>query len=350
MKSKLKSEMNRNTQRGSHRIKKSQVVISLAAAVLASLMTSNVMAQNSNASSSTTASSATASMAAPAAGTSTLAAPAADSRLGRFGLSYTADTSFGPTNDMKAVVTNIAGVSYKLSKNEKVALKQYWHQGVGPKTTAADNKMTWAVLQYSTKIKGIFGSDEIAPLFWYYIPTAQNRDLENGLPNGRLDSNGIFRADIEVPWTLTPKWTVSYYFNPRQSLIPGKQGVYEDGNLAAVKETTTTLLHYGFAYYNVNDVIQPYAALGFRHEFLTVDGFENTKNFAHPVVGCNFTFNKNIVLSTEINQDPSPGVPLTSTKYSETSPGQFSRTTQSESTGWLDSHNFNYEVILAISI
>ncbi|MBL7671690.1 MAG: hypothetical protein JNM39_14485 [Bdellovibrionaceae bacterium] len=339
--------MNRNNEV----VNKRKLVISFAATILASLITSNAIAQSS------TTSSATATVAAPAAGTSTVAAPATASPLGRFGLTYTADTSFGPTDNMKAVVTNIAGVNYKLSKNEKIAFKQYWDQAVGPKATPEDNKMSWAVMQYSTKTKGILGSDEIAPLFWYYIPTAQNRDLENGLPNGRLDSNGGFRADIEVPWTLTPKWTVSYYFNPRQSLMPGKQVVYEkdeeSGKFVGKKlaQTTTTLLHYGFAYYNVNDVVQPYAALGFRHDFLTLDGFANTRNFALPVVGCNFTFNKNVVLSAEINQDsPNLGVPLTSTKYIETSPGQFDRITQSESNAWLDSHNFNYEVILAISI
>ncbi|MBK7963416.1 MAG: hypothetical protein IPK04_20800 [Bdellovibrionales bacterium] len=341
--------MNKNMNRNNEVVSEGKLVISFAATILASLITSNAMAQSSTASSTTAASSVT------AAGTSTVAAPAAASPLGRFGLTYTADTSFGPTDNMKAVVTNIAGVNYKLSKNEKIAFKQYWDQAVGPKATPEDNKMSWAVMQYSTKTKGILGSDEIAPLFWYYIPTAQNRDLENGLPNGRFDTNGVLRADIEVPWTLTPKWTVSYYFNPRQSLVPGKQLMYkkdaESGEFVfdAVKETTTTLLHYGFAYYNVSDVVQPYAALGFKHLFLTTDGFDNVSNAAMPVMGCNFTFSKNIILSAEINQYPN-GVYLTNSKYTRASDGNLTRTKTQESNGWLDSHNFNYEVILALSI
>jgi hypothetical protein len=319
----------------------------LAITMVLALTTSNAIAQSST----TTTSSATASIAAPAAGTSTTAAPAASSPLGRFGLSYTADTSFGPANDLKPVITNIAGVNYKLSKNEKIAFKQYWDQAVGPKATPADNKVTWAVFQYSTKFKGILGSDDIAPLFWYYIPTAQNRLLENGFADERYTVTGVLRADIEVPWTLTPKWTVSYYFNPRQSLVPGQQAVKnDDGSFKSVKETTTTLLHYAFAYYNVNDVVQPYAALGFKHEFITNDSFANTSNVALPVLGCNFTLSKNVVISTEINEDGVGGVPITATKYSETSPGNFSRKTESTYTGLPNSDALNYELVVAISI
>lgn len=307
---------------------------------------------------------------APAAGTSTavVAAPAAKSPLGRFGLTYTADTRIESEainrlgssqigeEGYKAVTTNIVGINYKLSDTEKVAIKQYFDKGLGPK--AADGvDVTWLVAQYSTKMKGILGSDEIAPLFWYYIPTAANTTLGNGLDDGRILHNGIFRLDAEVAWTLTPKWTVSYYFNPRQSLVPGEQLVYEKNDktgkfeVSSVKQSTTILLQYGYLYYNVNDKFQPYAALGFRHDFLNNDGGTNSLNAGFPVVGMNYTFNKNFILNAEINQDGVNGVPFTKTSYSGTNRDDLVRSTkQINNSQWLDSHNFNYEVVLALSI
>lgn len=62
------------------------------------------------------------------------------------------------------------------------------------------------------KFNGIWKSEPVSAYFWYYIPVSD--------PSRQNMSNGKWRVDAEWDWTLSPKWIVGYYVNPRQTLIP----------------------------------------------------------------------------------------------------------------------------------
>lgn len=156
---------------------------------------------------------------------------------------------------------NYAGFGYKLNPQNRIGVRQYFtlnHDGDKgvDKTTMNDTVLTYT----RSDLSGIFNSDKVSPTFWYYIPTSTaSRDM---------NSNGNLRMDLEVPWTLTPKWTVSYYFNPRQNLIPNGTIVDAEGKESPVF-AKTTLIHYGILYYNFSDAISTYGYAGYIHRWKT---------------------------------------------------------------------------------
>lgn len=318
----------------------------------------------------------------------TQAAPApASSPLGRFGVTLLADVNIDAEamprlgasdigkSGMKAISTNYLALSYKLDDKSKVGVRQYWDKSFGPSASESDNKTTWLAATISTKTKGILGSDDLAPSLMYYIPTTYNVALRNGLGDDQVRHNGILRLDLEIPWTLTPKWTASIYLNPRQSFIPNDEYKYstdEKGRtfVSDVALTTTTLINYAYLYYNASDSFQPYAFVGFRNRFATNEAFSNYENTGLPGIGFNFVAGKNFTLSAEVNQE----VALASSTYlrddvlvetnvekdgvvvgKKTEIGTYGdkptkRVTTHNDATWLDSHDLNYELVLSISI
>jgi hypothetical protein len=156
---------------------------------------------------------------------------------------------------------NFIGGSYKLNKDTKFSLRQYFAYDRKPQV---ENK---AVLMDPTFIvtQGFAGglkSDPVSALFWYYIPASDAARAAN--------SNGKLRADIEFDWTLSPKWTVGYYLNPRQSLIPTQFKDNTDAETMAeepILETSanTVLIHNGLVSYNLSDSAALYFNLGMMH-------------------------------------------------------------------------------------
>lgn len=96
-------------------------------------------------------------------------------------------------------------------------------------------------------------------MFWYYLPghTAEETNFGKDMDH----FYGILRADIEVAYTLTPKWSASYYLNPRQTL-----GARDD---EAKFERSTRLIHYANLYYNASDLTQFYINAGFDNRMST---------------------------------------------------------------------------------
>lgn len=343
---------------------------SLIATMMVSIITAGALAAQKSSSSKKSSKSATkatttatpvaqAQSAAAPAQTLVLSKPVEQAPLGRFGLGLVLDTSIvddslrhlGSDNAIASSI-NLVSLSYKLSETDKIALKQYWTQEYGSKPDSAP-KANWTVATYSTKTKGILGSDAIAPLFWYYIPTTANEGLSNGYDGEQINHYGILRADIEVAWTLTPKWSTSYYFNPRQSFVQGEQRIYAKDaatgkmSLADVATNKTTIIHYAYLYYSWTDKFQTYGAIGFRNEFLTNESFLNSKNGGLPVLGLNYNMSKNIALNFEINQE----VPLSKTSYSEEAKtNKLIKDTAQKHEPWLDSHDLSYELVVSLSM
>ena len=199
--------------------------------------------------------------------------------------------------------TNSASFGYKLNPDLKLSLSQYFNYDASPQAKDKAVKQSFTVLKAATaKIKGIFGSDEIAPLFWVYLPT--KAAIKNNY-KADVDMNAILRMDAEIVWTLAnPKFQIGYYINPRQSFIP-TQYFEAGGDLAKATtfESTTTLIHWLSLYYNVNDNIQPYIYGGMDNRMAT-ERFTSTKDHVLAGVGTNFTFiGGKLVLIPEVAAD-----------------------------------------------
>ncbi|OFZ31974.1 MAG: hypothetical protein A2622_12110 [Bdellovibrionales bacterium RIFCSPHIGHO2_01_FULL_40_29] len=191
---------------------------------------------------------------------------------------------------------NYVGAGYKLNKTDKVGIRQYFSYATTPnKANRVEQEPT--VLTFGTKMAGIFGSDEIAPSVWYYIPN-------NGLTRAyntdeTISHNGILRLDAEIAWTLNPKWTVSYYLNPRQSMVAKQSFVDRDGKTQSI-EADSRLIHYGYVYYNVSDAIQPYSYVGMDHRART-ETFTSHSDSALLGIGASFVMaGGKFVLNPEI--------------------------------------------------
>jgi hypothetical protein len=178
----------------------------------------------------------------------------------------TSDLNYANNKDKNYDILNYVGASYKFNKDNSASLRQYVQFNHKASREEVNQTTTPAtVATFSHTFKGIMNTDPIAATFWYYAPvTALDRDMQ---------SNGKLRLDAEAVWTLTPKWSVSYYFNPRQSLVPTETTVLVEGK-AAPAYAKTTLIHYASLYYNISDAAQLYTNVGMLHNWKTRDDFK----------------------------------------------------------------------------
>lgn len=237
-----------------------------------------------------TATTAVAPAAAPAAGASTATLPAA-APAKKWGVTLVNENSVDngqikTTDEMVIGSVNYAGVSYKTSNTNKVGLRQYMNYEFDSKNTT-NTKQSFTVATFSTKTKGLLGSDDVAPQLWYYIPNATaeatnyGKDLEHFY--------GQLRLDAEIQWTLNPKWAVSYYLNPRQSFGAKESFINENTGAAGSFEATTRLIHYANLYYTVNDNIQTYVNAGVDHR-MSSERETSTSDTYISAIGAGFTF------------------------------------------------------------
>lgn len=243
----------------------------------------------------TTAQAVVAPAAADAAATSTAVAPATQAPAKKWGVTLMneIDASYATGKDLEngtLETINYLGASYKITGTEKVGLRQYYTydyvQHPGKDFESSDIKQSFTVATISTKTKGILGSDDIAPMFWYYMP-GHTAEINNF--GADLDGfAGILRADAEIAWTLSPKWSVSYYMNPRQTLGAKETFTKEDGKEGSF-EATSRLNHYGYVYYNVSDATQLYANIGFEHR-MTTSNLTSTSDSYLSAAGASFSF------------------------------------------------------------
>lgn len=225
---------------------------------------------------------------APAAATSTAAAPAVQAPTKKWGVTLLneidADYTAGKDLGNSALSTiNYVGASYKITSTEKVGLRQYYTYDYDPKSEKSfethDINQSFTVATIGTKTKGILGSDDIAPMFWYYMPghTAEETNFKKDMDNFA----GILRMDAEINFTLNPKWSASYYLNPRQTLGA------KDEEIGF--EATSRLIHYANLYYNVSDETQVYANAGFDHKMATAN-LTSTSDYYLSAVGVSVSF------------------------------------------------------------
>jgi hypothetical protein len=256
-------------------------------------------AQNNAAATATTTTAAPTTVAAMAGGSisTTLSDPEAAkgkwsfSALAQAGMS-SSDMHYSNSSDKSVGITNAVGVGYKLDKDNRLGFKQYFdisHDGQ-KKTNTID--MSYPVLTYGHTFQGVAKSDPISMALWYYIPvTATDYQVQN---------NGILRLDSEFNWTLNPKWSVSYYLSPRQSMIPTETTIENDGKPAPIY-AKTTLIQLGTVSYNVNDVISYYVNAGFKHDWKSSNS-NLMKEIYLTNVGANFGFlGGKVTLNPEID-------------------------------------------------
>ncbi|AZZ36795.1 hypothetical protein CIK05_08325 [Bdellovibrio sp. qaytius] len=225
---------------------------------------------------------------ATAAATSTAAVPAAAAPTKKWGVTLLneIDGDYAAGKDLKNATLptiNYVGASYKITATEKVGLRQYYTYDYNPHPgkdfESSDIKQSFTVATITTKTKGILGSDDISPMFWYYMP---GHDAEvNNFKKDMDNFAGILRADVEINWTLNPKWSASYYLNPRQTL-----GAKDD---EAGFAATTRLIHYANLYYNVSDDTQLYVNAGFDHK-MTSENLTSTSDTYLSAAGASFGF------------------------------------------------------------
>jgi len=149
--------------------------------------------------------------------------------------------------------TNSFGMTYKTSPDAKIGIRQYFTY-INDVDKGNKFDMASTVLTYSKKFAGFWGSDEVAPVIWYYLPTTEKAIQDR--------SNGKLRASAFISWTIDPKWSFTYYLDPRQSFLPTSVGA--DG-----KEifSHSTWIHSGSFSYNFSDTFSIYQGVGTSEDF-----------------------------------------------------------------------------------
>lgn len=245
---------------------------------------------------------------APAAATSTAAAPAAQAPAKKWGVTLLNESAVdyaGGKDIGRATIStiNYIGASYKITATEKLGLRQYYtydHDQQSEKNfESSDIKQSFTVATVSTKTKGILGSDDISPVFWYYMPghTAEINNFGHDMD----DFYGILRADAVIAWTLSPKWTVSYYLNPRQTLGAKAEFINENTGKAGSFEPSTRLVHYGYVYYNQTDATQFYGYAGFDNRMTTATMTSSSDAYLSGVGIYSTFFGGKLALNPEIS-------------------------------------------------
>lgn len=165
-----------------------------------------------------------------------------------------AGDDFRDRNSRAAVkMTNAFGVTYKVTPKSTFGVRQYFTY-LNDTDNGNKFEMSNTVLTYAQKISGILGSDEITPLFWYYLPTTEKAQQDH--------SNGKIRATTYINWTINPKWSFTYILDPRQSFIPSSVGA--DGTEVF---SHTTWIHAGSFSYNFSDTLSVYQGIGTTEDF-----------------------------------------------------------------------------------
>jgi len=184
---------------------------------------------------------------------------------------------------------NYVGAGYKLNEKNRIGVRQYFGVDRDGATGSYTTTMMDPVVTYTRSVDSILNAEPSAATFWYYIPTSD--------ASRNANSNGQVRMDYELAYTLTPKWTASYYFNPRQNFIPNGTLVGDDGKETALF-AKTTLIHYGILNYNFSDSVSAYTYAGFKHRWQTSSLTLNEESLL-TAVGASFSF-----ISGKININP----------------------------------------------
>lgn len=211
----------------------------------------------------------TATTAAPAAQTSSTSAVAAEKPKKVFGVSFLTEltTDYAQQNDngrnAKVVSANILQGIYNYSDTVSFRLAHQFEYNyvpvegdransdadrTNPNLSPEGYAMLDPYLGANVKYKSIMGSDDFSMLHRVYVPVVGTNWSGSNENDHRM---GVYRLSSELPFTLNPKWTVSYSIDPRLSFYQ--------------HTSKLDFRHYGNVYYNVNDKVQPFFSAGAFH-------------------------------------------------------------------------------------
>ena len=161
-------------------------------------------------------------------------------------------------NDKKTFKSdNFVGAGYKIDAKNRVGIRHNFQAVLdGKKDETTTTNRDPSIIYGRSGVAGILKSDELAPAFMYYVPATET--------SRNMNSYGKLRADLVIPWTLTPKWSIAYTLSPRQDVVPESQMLNSKGELKDVY-SRTTLIHNPNLTYTINDKMDVYSGLTFIH-------------------------------------------------------------------------------------
>lgn len=183
-----------------------------------------------------------------------------------------------------------AALNYKINNRLSVGVGQ---DAMTTTQSGMDNKfyLTNTSIRLGTQFGGIFGSEAIKPIFRYYIPTTEAREVFERSANGDVTGyGGILRADAQISWTLNSLVSIAYYMNPRQTILSKQTvnaGTDEEVNLQSI----TRYYHYVAVNFAPNDIVGPYVYLGQDYRMAT-ESFTTQRNDALLGIGTSISLGK----------------------------------------------------------
>lgn len=204
-----------------------------------------------------------------------------------------ADANNPEMADKNFASLNYLALGYKISEIDKIALRQYFtanHVVAKDKPSKDEFVMGDTVATWSHKAGKILASEQISPLFYYYAPTSEASQA--------IKSAGTLRMDMNIEYLFTPKWSVSYFLSPRQSIVPDSTTIADGkpkNNFAK-----TSYIHYGALTHNFSDDVSAYGYAGFIHRWQT-SSFSLDEEAPIGGIGASFsTFGGVLVLNPEL--------------------------------------------------
>ena len=305
--------------------------------------------------------------AAPAAGSSTAAAPvAAPSTLSRFSGSAIFEGSSSQNswrdNGVAGSIESVNALTgtYKINDTQKVSLRQYlaWNRNevaTGKANERTENKILpyQMFARFHQATNGILGSEKTELSMWVSVPTGD-------YPAIRDTGATMLRADYIPTWTVTPKVSVSYILSPRMNVID-RDNMYQDfdgkqKHLAAMFRA----VHGPSVSYTFNDKNSMYLT-PYLDQFFDYNNSMNysralkrketsTESAINVIRGEDLARNDlNIELGYEFTQKLSPRSNLVVNPY-------LAKTTAldenlgAKETRWLDKDDLSYNLLLSLSL
>ncbi len=228
---------------------------------------------------------------APAAGSTTAAAPtAAPTALSKLslGLVFEGGSTQNSWRDNgsagKIDSTNAITGTYKLNDSQKVSLRHYFTWSRNEIETGKANRVdnntvpSLSFARFHQATAGILGSEKTELILWASLPT---NDAEIARDAGAT----VLRADYNPTWNITPKFSVTYLMSPRLNLVD-RNNVYKayDAGSATFKDfhvrTSFRAIQGPSFGYTINDKNSMYLATYLDQEFDYNNSLNYTKSKA----------------------------------------------------------------------
>jgi hypothetical protein len=244
-----------------------------------------------------------ATVAAPAAaGTSatSAAAPAAPTKKWGVGVVVDASNDYLTQGDIQAL-TGVS-VSYKVTDKIKIKAGQTFESLTKGDDLKTDEQKVGLVnennfrtaytdMNVSTKLAGILGSDELAVSLNFKDINGNAIISKKGLGKFGL-AQSIIEANLSIPYTLSPKWSVSIDTQLRH--VASTLGYTENKHRIFAIPTAS---------YTINDYVSLYQSAGMFFSFDQNTKFRNTYQRAYLATGVSLTPVKNLSIDLNVSQD-----------------------------------------------